>query len=332
MKYSVIIPIYNAEATLGRCLDSLLEQPHGDAEILLINDGSTDNSAELCRQYAREHDCVRYFEKENGGVSSARNLGLEAAAGEYILFVDSDDCVTPDYFAVIDQTMERRDPDMLLFGLQCFGGRNDDWKMGAFCDDRQLEVAKFVRKMANAYLYSGLMTKSFRREIIRRYDLRFDEALQIGEDQAFIFAYTMHIKRMASIENVLYRYGVEREESLSRKKRPYLTGQLLRANMLMHDALDRSGYSGRVRRIYRKTVAWTHYRSAYSSCKELLKFDLTDRERRIRIRQICESYRSAGIAPSGLHTWLIALPVLGKMSRLLDLMACCREHQRNKIH
>ena len=332
MKYSVIIPVYNGEGTICRCLDSLLEQPHENAEILLINDGSRDKSAELCRQYAREHGCVRYFEKENGGVSSARNLGLEAAAGEYILFVDSDDYVTPDYFAVIDRAMEQWDPDMLLFSLKCFGVRNDVWETGEFFAEEDSETAEFVRKASKAYLYSNLMTKSFRREIIRRHGLRFDEALQIGEDQLFIFAYTMHIKRMASIKNVLYRYGVESRESLSQKKRPYLTQQLLRVNMLMQNALDRSGHCGKVRRIYRETVAWTHYRSAYSACRELLKFDLAEGERRNRICQICESYRSAGISPAGLNCWVIALPVLGKMTWLMDLLVCRREHQRKKIH
>ena len=88
MRYSVIIPVYNAEGTLRRCLDSLVGQHFSDYELLLINDGSTDGSDAICREYASTYSCVRYFAKENGGVSSARNLGLEQAEGEYILFVD----------------------------------------------------------------------------------------------------------------------------------------------------------------------------------------------------------------------------------------------------
>lgn len=91
MKYSVIIPVYNAARTLRRCLDSLVDQSFDDYELLLINDGSTDGSDAICREYANVYPCIRYFAKENGGVSSARNLGLEQAKGEYILFVDSDD-------------------------------------------------------------------------------------------------------------------------------------------------------------------------------------------------------------------------------------------------
>ena len=77
LKFSIIIPIYNAEATLRRCLDSLVGQQFSDYELLLINDGSTDDSDAICREYANTYSCVRYFAKENGGVSSARNLGLE---------------------------------------------------------------------------------------------------------------------------------------------------------------------------------------------------------------------------------------------------------------
>lgn len=328
MKYSVIIPIYNAAATIGRCLDSLLRQPHDAVEILVVNDGSSDESGEICRRYARDHACIRYFEKENGGVSSARNLGLEKAAGEYILFVDSDDYVAADYFAVINQVITRQDPDIMLFGLGCFGARDDVWQTGNFFAEQEVEIATFVRAASLAYLYSSTTSKLFRRNIILENNLRFDENLLIGEDQAFIFAYTMHIKRIASIENVLYHYAIENRNSLSQKPRPYLTEQLLRMNLLMQDALNRSGHSGQVRQIYQEAVSWSHYRSAYSACKELNKFNLTPSERRVRIRQICSSFSKAGIPLVGLRTRVIALPVIVKMSRVIDGMSHYRENHR----
>ena len=329
MKYSVIIPVYNAETSLCRCLDSLLRQPHEGVEVLLINDGSTDGSGELCRQYARMHSCVRYFEKENGGVSSARNLGLEKAAGEFILFVDSDDYVAEDYFAAIDGAVSRSDPDMLVFGLRCFGSRDDVWQTGDFDGEDPLEISRFVLRATRAYLYSNLMTRTFRREIIQKQHLRFDEALLVGEDHAFVFAYTMFVKRMVSVETVLYHYSIELGDSLSRKPRPYLTEQLLRMSGLMWEALENAGCPEKVRRVYRETVSWTHYRGAYSACKELRKFGLSGSERRSRIRQICTCYTDADIAPVGLRTWLIALPVIGKWSRLIDRMSRYSEYCRN---
>lgn len=329
MRYSVIIPVYNATGTIARCLDSLLSQPHDNAEILLINDGSMDESGEICRRYTQEYDCICYFEKENGGVSSARNLGLEKASGEYILFVDSDDYVAGDYFAVLDNALERWNPDILLFGLQCFGARNDIWQTGKFSSDDEFIISRFVMDMSRAYLYSNMTTKLFRRAIIRERNLRFDEALLIGEDQVFIFAYTMYVKRMASIENVLYHYARENSDSLSRKNRPYLTEQLLRVSMRMQKALDQAVFPEPVRRNYQETVAWSHYRSAYSSCKELLKFALPAPERRKQIRQICDSYGKAGIVPADFRTKLIALPVNRKMTWVIDGLSRYRERTRN---
>ena len=331
MKYSVIIPVYNAAATIGRCLDSLLNQPHENAEILLINDGSTDSSGEICRCYARNNGCVRYFEKENGGVSSARNLGLDMAAGEYILFVDSDDYVTPDYFAVINQAVAQRDPDMLMFGLKCFGRRNDVWQTGEFFGEDPIETAKFVRNAVRAYLYSNLMTRTFRRSIICASGLRFDETLMVGEDYAFVFAYTMHMKRVVSIEKVLYRYSLENEDSLSLRKRSYLDAQLLRVSRLVRESLQQSTHHGYAYRIYQDAVAWVHYRSVYSACKELWKFDFTAAERRKRIRQICRDYSRENVRPAGFRTWLIALPVLGRLSCLIDSMTAHSEYCRKLV-
>lgn len=332
MKYSVIIPVYNAAETIGRCLDSLLRQSHDHAEILVINDGSSDSSSEICRRYARQHDCIRYFEKENGGVSSARNLGLEKAAGEYILFVDSDDYVAEDYFASIDEAMARWDPDMLIFQLKCFGAQNDVWKVGSFHSGDALEISAHVRQLSRAYLYSNLMTRTFRTEIIRSKNLRFDESLLIGEDQTFIFAYTMYVKRMAAIEKVLYNYARENSDSLSRRSRTYLAEQLLRVSSLMQDALQKTSFPEPVRRNYRETISWSHYRGAYSACKELLKFDHSPSVRRKQIRQICKSFCSAGIPPVGLRTRLLALPLFGRMSLIIDGLSCFREFSKKLLH
>ena len=100
---SVIVPVYNAENYLHRCIDSILAQTFTDFELLLINDGSTDNSGEICNAYAQKYPCIRMFHKNNGGVSSARNLGLTKANGEWIVFVDSDDWIEPHYLNVLYQ-------------------------------------------------------------------------------------------------------------------------------------------------------------------------------------------------------------------------------------
>ena len=133
MRYSVIIPVYNAEATLSRCLDSLVSQQFFDYELLLINDGSADGSDAICREYAAAYPKIRYFTKENGGVSSARNLGLSQAHGEYVLFVDSDDYVAKDYFAVISETLAH-------------AGAADVWVLQLRRHIRRVEYRRIFRK------------------------------------------------------------------------------------------------------------------------------------------------------------------------------------------
>ena len=102
---SIIVPIYNVENYLRQCLDSIMGQTYKNFECLLINDGSPDHSADICREYVSKDSRFRYFEKENGGVSSARNLGIEYSKGEYITFIDSDDWVDSDYLEALYTTL-----------------------------------------------------------------------------------------------------------------------------------------------------------------------------------------------------------------------------------
>ena len=114
MKYSVIVPIYNVEEYLERCIKSILRQTIDDYEVLLVNDGSLDGSANVCKQYLN-NDKIRYFEKENGGLGDARNYGIDRANGEYLVFIDSDDYVEENLLECIDNAIEKYDSDVVIF-------------------------------------------------------------------------------------------------------------------------------------------------------------------------------------------------------------------------
>ena len=324
MQYSVIIPVYNAERTLRRCLDSLVGQQFSDYELLLINDGSTDGSDAICREYANTYSCVRYFAKENGGVSSARNLGLEQAEGEYILFVDSDDYVSQDYFALLSHTLESNAVDLLMFGYRNFGGASTEWDTGVFCEETESGVAKRISFAVCQYLFSSLLSKAFKRQIIERDNIRFSNDLAIGEDQTFIFTYAMHIRSIGSIENHLYNVDVSDGNSLSRKARPYLTEQLTEVNRRMYAAYRVSEHSPEAARYYEVALSWMTYRSAYSCCKELLKFDFSVKQRRQEIRKICKLYRAEEIKPVGWKCRIIAMPVQLGWSWAIDRLICIK--------
>ena len=309
MRYSVIIPVYNAEGTLRRCLDSLINRRFSDYELLLINDGSTDNSDAICREYADTYSCIRYFVKENGGVSSARNLGLEQAKGEYILFVDSDDYVSENYFASLSDALENAAADLLLFGYRNFGGVSTEWDTGVFYEETESGVAKRISFAMRQYLFSSLCSKAFKRKIVKQHNIRFASDLVIGEDQAFIFTFAMHIRSIGSTGEHLYNVDVSDGNSLSRKARPYLTEQLMEVNRRMYAAYRSTEHSPEAARYYEIALSWMTYRSAYSCCKELLKFDDSTKQRRQEVRRICGLYRAECVKPVGWKCWFIALPV-----------------------
>lgn len=309
MRYSVIIPVYNAEGTLRRCLDSLVGQQFSNYELLLINDGSTDGSDAICREYANTYSCIRYFAKENGGVSSARNLGLEQAKGEYILFVDSDDYVSQDYFALLSHTLESNAVDLLMFGYRNFGGVSTEWDADEFYENAEVGVAEQISSAARKYLFSSLWSKAFKRQIIEQHNIRFANDLAIGEDQAFIFTYAMHIRSIGSIEDHLYNVDVSDGNSLSRKARPYLTEQLMEVNRRMYAAYQAVPHAPEAAKHYETALSWMTYRSAYSCCKELLKFNYSAKQRRQEIRRICGLYRAECVKPVGWKCRIIALPV-----------------------
>lgn len=324
MRYSVIIPVYNAKETLRRCLDSLVGQQFSNYELLLINDGSTDGSDAICREYASTYSCVRYFAKENGGVSSARNLGLEQAKGEYILFVDSDDYVSADYFASLSSALKNGTADLLMFGYSNFGGVSTEWDTGEFYENEEVGVAERISSAMQQYLFSSLLSKVFKKQIIEQYNMRFGNDLVIGEDQAFIFTYAMHIRSIGSIEDHLYNVDVSDGSSLSRKARPYLAEQLMEVNRRMYAAYRVTEYLPEASRYYETALSWMAFRSVYSSCKELLKFNLSAKQRRKEIQRICGLYCAEKYSPVGWRCRAIALPVRMRWSWAIDMLICSK--------
>ena len=138
---SIIVPIYNVENYLRQCLDSIVSQTYQNFECLLINDGSSDNSADICREYIEKDSRFRYFEKENVGVSSARNLGIERSKGQYITFIDSDDWVDSEYLEVLYRALIEEKADIAISTYKQFN-----------MDDNCYYVYSYQRGMKNEFL------------------------------------------------------------------------------------------------------------------------------------------------------------------------------------
>lgn len=222
MNYSVIIPVYNAEATLHRCVDSLLNQNYNSAEIILINDGSKDRSGEICREYAARFNCIRFIDQPNGGVSAARNAGLNAAAGEYVTFVDSDDYVLENYFRILDQA----DADFAVFTsrtLRSSGMQENHLTQNLKAAKTNVEIIYNVV----ADRIAGPVTKKFRRSIVEENALRFKPDMKVGEDFLFGLEYMLCCASSQVIDQPLYCIDETGMESITRAAR-YELSQFVR--------------------------------------------------------------------------------------------------------
>ena len=214
---SVLIPVYNVEEYLERCLDSVLNQSLTRIEVICVNDGSTDKSLEILKKYQENDSRVIIVSKENGGLPSARNAGIERARGEYIGFVDSDDYVQPDMFEKLYNTAKKEKSDVVVCGANILPEtpRASDW-LYACLSPGYRKYDKFDANMlfhdmtVTPFLWRTLIKKS----LIDKYNLRLNETIMIGEDKAFQCKVYPLAESITVIPDKLYNYFWCREGSL----------------------------------------------------------------------------------------------------------------------
>lgn len=215
-KISVIVPVYKAEKYLHRCVDSILAQAFTDFEVLLIDDGSPDRSGEICDGYAKKDSRVRVFHKENGGVSSARNLGLENAVGEWIWFVDSDDTVEANALNIINTYIENTDGRELCF----YFGMNkiDGFKKEVISpSEGTFFASEFMIRILSYSVFTGPVLYIYRRSSLSQ--LFFDTILEIGEDLCYhlqVMALNPN-KTVVQCNHVIYNYMINPNSVMQRK-------------------------------------------------------------------------------------------------------------------
>lgn len=209
---SIIIPVYNAEKYLCGTVDSILLQNSLDYELLLVDDGSQDKSGKICDEYARQDSRVRVFHKQNGGVSSARNMGIENSNGEWLMFVDSDDKVLSSALNSIKDCLnklEGQNQDLILFRHQC-NGVSIDAPLG-----QTVSVSEYLKKILSYKIESAPWAKLYRSSCIGT--LRFNENLKIGEDLLFNFEYVAKIKdncRIMYCDKDVYSYNLRQDSAM----------------------------------------------------------------------------------------------------------------------
>ncbi|KAA8820753.1 glycosyltransferase family 2 protein [Bifidobacterium vespertilionis] len=204
---SVIIPVYNAEQYISNCLDSVLSQSV-ELEVILVDDGSTDSSGEICRRYAREDTRVRYFEKQNGGVSSARNYGLEKILGEFVTFVDSDDAVCPGAFAEMFRAFQDDLVDIVCCGIQRLNSRGE---RSVFICNSDSAIAMNSSQAMSECLKRGKIGFTVYAKIFRRNLFEFNPEVRFPVGQLMEEAYILpelfkRSRRIYHIGKIGYSY------------------------------------------------------------------------------------------------------------------------------
>ncbi len=196
---SIIIPVYNAESTLCKCLDSILTQEFNNYEIILVNDGSKDSSLDICKEYASKYDNIFVINQNNVGVSTARNAGLDVAKGNWITFIDSDDYIKDGYFSCLNIYNE----DLIILNSKILYLSGDIGDSLFSKTDNQLykksSITHFISNNIDNALFRAPWAKFYKKELIK--DIRFDISMKVGEDSHFVFRYLCNIKSIRYIGN-----------------------------------------------------------------------------------------------------------------------------------
>lgn len=213
MDLSIIIPIYNAEKYLKKCLERILDNQNQNIEIILINDGSKDNSDKICKKFNELDKRIKYKSIENNGCSNARNLGINLSTGKYIWFIDSDDFIEKN---AINEILEeiKKDPEIIIFGTKLKDIKN---KREEVIIPKMESKRNFI--FNQTFLFNSPWNKIYQREIIVDNKINFLLNCHMGEDMIFNFKYFYYIERITFINKAFYNYCLESGVTSSPKKR-----------------------------------------------------------------------------------------------------------------
>lgn len=212
---SIIVPVYNVEKYIRRCLNSIINQTYKNLEIILIDDGSTDNSGDICDQYAKDDRRIIVQHNTNRGVSFTRNCGINLSHGEYLLFIDSDDYIDLDYIENLLIPMQEDNYDLIICNIKHVYTNK--------IINNDLQVEMLTNNYYNDFYLLDILratpvNKLFKSNIIKLFDLKFFENLSYSEDRIFNYNYGNHVKKYKYVNKAMYYYCHRDEMSLSKLK------------------------------------------------------------------------------------------------------------------
>ena len=219
MKISVIVPVYNAEGYIRKCLDSIVGQTYTDFEVLLVDDGSTDYSSQICDEYAKKHPNFKVYHIENSGPSRARNKGLDCAQGIYVTFVDADDWMETNALERYISAIESHQADVVKAGyIKEYKKRN--LVVNIDKEEEYTDIESFFVGIEESKYYGFLWNGIYKRSVIG--NIRMDETIRWCEDHLFTCEVLLHTNKMVLLPDVLYHYRKTDNTTLSSIKDPWL--------------------------------------------------------------------------------------------------------------
>lgn len=243
--FSIIIPVYNAEKYLSECINSIIKQNFNDYELILVNDGSKDNSLSICNDFQKRDDRIILINQKNGGPSSARNAGLNYAKGKYIMFVDSDDWIEPNTLQILYKYSLNSCP-LIYFGFRVQFGNDDliayihGYRHSHNINEYYNILYHTMENNMHNFIYGFTCNKIFRKDIIDEKNIRFDLKLRIKEDEVFTNQFCTSIEEAMIIPYALYNYRMSFGSSISFTKRlpseyEYMADKLRATNITLNN-------------------------------------------------------------------------------------------------
>lgn len=296
---SVIIPVYNVEKYLKKCIDSILDNTFKNIEVICVDDGSTDHSLDILEFYKKRDSRLKIIHQKRKGPAAARNKALDMARGEYISFVDSDDFVSFNAYAIMEEVCKKNNLDILIFGANAFPSDkapewiwniiNTNYNFYKNCDGGDIV---FKEKATRPFLWMHCIRRKLLEEPKR---LRFDESMMLGEDQLFQFQYFLNVKNVMVIDDKLYNYRIDRSGSLMQMYSSRRVKKVETHLMLVQKVIDSWKKDEVFERNEDRLLTW---------CVNFLYFSIVDFPINYRIeyaKKIIEL-----INKNEFHSWLIA--------------------------
>lgn len=319
---SVVVPVYNAENYLGHCISSILGQTYKNIELILVNDGSYDNSLRICHNYAALDSRVQVINISNGGVGNARNVGLKAANGEYIMFIDSDDVISPYMVEELYQKSRLYQKDLVICGMKLVesdgrhGHRNGQYTFDSIGEEVVYDQRIFMEMLPEIFYKSALLegpcNRIYHMNVIRENALEFPTDTEYGEDFLFNLKYYQKCNGVVLLNKSLYYYVSVKQDSLSHKYKENLFENQMRLIKAFLNLL----YEEKVWEVCNQKTFYEYVASHTVKCIKMLFHEnayLDENEIKRRIAVICRERLVRESIPNS--SWLTAeeLNVLNKV-------------------